>query len=53
MDLGVGHDIDVGLDKAGRLSLTDEGRGSGNDGFSTGDVHGLEEEPSARRKIRL
>ena len=48
MDLRVGHDIDVGLDETGRFSLTDERGRSGNDCFGAGDVHSLEEEPSAR-----
>ena len=48
MYLRVRHDVDVGLDEAGRLSLANEGGGSSDDRLGTGDIHGLEEEPSAR-----
>lgn len=53
MDLRVGHDIDVWFDETGRLSLTDERRGGGDNSFGTGNVHGLEEEPSATQRIRI
>lgn len=46
MDLGGGHDIDVGLDETSGLPLTDERGGGSDNGFCAGDIHGLEEEPS-------
>ena len=47
MDLGVGHDIEVGLDKTSRFPHTNERGGSSNNGFGTRNPHGLGEEPSA------
>lgn len=49
MDLGLGHEVDVGTDKTRGLALADERRRGGDDGFSTRDVHDLEEEPCAVR----
>lgn len=36
VELGGGHEVDEGLDHAGRLSLTDEGRSGGDDGWEGG-----------------
>ena len=47
VQLGLGHVVDVGLDETRGLALADEGRGGGDDGLGTGDVHDLEEEPGA------
>lgn len=44
--LGRGHEINERLDHAGRLSLSDEGRGRGNDSLGTRNLHSSEEEPS-------
>lgn len=43
--LRLGHEINEGLDHAGRLSLTDERRGGGNDCLGTRHLHRLEEDP--------
>ena len=45
MEFGVSHDINIGANQARRFALADEGRSGSDNGFSTGDVHGLEEEP--------
>ena len=49
VDLGLGHEVDIGLDKTSRLSLADERRRGGDDGLRARDVHDLEEEPSTER----
>lgn len=45
MNLRLRHEVNIGADQARALALSNPGGGSGDDGLSTGDVHGLEEEP--------
>lgn len=44
MNFSSGEMLDERLDEHGRLSLSNEGRSSGNNSFGAGDSHGPEEE---------
>ena len=48
VELGLGHEVDIRTDKAGRLALADERRCSSDNCLSTRYVHGFEEEPCAK-----
>ena len=48
VELGLGHEVDIRTDKAGRLALTDERRCSSDNCLGTRHIHGFEEEPCAR-----
>lgn len=50
VELGLGHEVDIRTDKAGRLALADEGGRSSDNCLSTRHVHGFEEEPCAKSR---
>ena len=53
MELGRCHEINVGLDETCRLSLANPRRCRGDDCLCARDVHDLEEEPCAKKMIKI